>query len=327
MGEKFEQILDEYFSSLIDPETQQRLLISQLQQRNPGISQEELTIALQLQHQFPNVPIEDIITKSDEINHARQNPQSEPSSIVNISSKLGSGISNFIKGTSNAVRSAGSGSRRPSNANILNPINVPRVIQGTGMDYITNFILDKEGAHGSGLIPMDRRGNVLGQSGVTVAGGLDLGQHTVQGLIAMGHSPEIVQQWANAGFIGAKRGDAVAALNRARQAGNIPQLNPDQIRAINNITINQYTNTARRNIGEEHWEKLNDSQRAAVTSMAYHRGHVNANVIKHIQTGNYGAAADWWQHENRRDGGSMNHRGYAGFENRARQEGSALRGG
>ena len=88
----------------------------------------------------------------------------------------------------------------------------------TGFDTLThsvdwNFIRDLEGRKLKGYVPMDKAGNVFGQSGVTVGTGFDIGQRSLGELKAMGLPQELVAKLTP--YVGKKKASAVQALKIA----------------------------------------------------------------------------------------------------------------
>jgi len=76
-------------------------------------------------------------------------------------------------------------------------------------DYIKHFLGLKEGFEASGYVPCSK-GVPLGESGVTIGKGVDLGQQTPCGLLAMGVTPDIVEKLRP--YFGAKKMAAVNLL-------------------------------------------------------------------------------------------------------------------
>lgn len=73
-----------------------------------------------------------------------------------------------------------------------------------------DFIKELEGFELEGYVPRDKKGEVLGHSGVTIASGFDLGQHSINDLVGMGFSDEMCNKLCH--YLGKKRGEAVKLL-------------------------------------------------------------------------------------------------------------------
>lgn len=63
----------------------------------------------------------------------------------------------------------------------------------TDNKIVWSFIDANEGSSNQGYVPCDEKGNVIGNSGCTVACGFDLGQLTATGIIAYQFSPELLK--------------------------------------------------------------------------------------------------------------------------------------
>ena len=83
-----------------------------------------------------------------------------------------------------------------------------------------DFIKDQEGFETSGYVPKDREGNILGQSGVTIASGFDLGQRNINDL--KGLPEELIAKLSDyVGLKGEAADNAAKKLNITKEEGEI----------------------------------------------------------------------------------------------------------
>ena len=146
-------------------------------------------------------------------------------------------------------------------------------------DYISAFLCRMEGVFTTAYIPCRRRnftgtnsleacGPVLGASGVTIAAGLDLGQHTARELAAMGLDSALLARFAP--YLGLKKAAAVAAL-----AAQPMRISREECRAVNEALHRTYVDrTAARfardgggELGALPWQV-----QAVATSLMLHLG-------------------------------------------------------
>ena len=81
--------------------------------------------------------------------------------------------------------------------------------QAPGLSIDNSFLEKVEGFETSGYVPQ-QNGEAMGQSGVTIASGLDLGQHDQQGLRKMGLPEGTIAKLTP--YLGKKKGEAIELL-------------------------------------------------------------------------------------------------------------------
>ncbi len=112
------------------------------------------------------------------------------------------------------------------------------------LDFITEILRRFEGRPATrGYLPV-HRGRVMGNSGVTVGTGVDLGQQSKPGLEGMGVPPELVSCLLP--YLGKKREEARAFL-----AANPLQLDEADVRALDSAVIRHYVNRLERRFNRE----------------------------------------------------------------------------
>lgn len=137
-----------------------------------------------------------------------------------------------------------------------------------------HFIEELEGAVvTAGYVPRDGDGNVLGNSGVTIASGVDLGQRSVGALWGMGLDPSLTAcLCAYATLTGEAAARALNALPL--------QLEDDQARAIDQVLREGFEDTvqdrwdraAQTQPESVRWDDLTDRQQTVVMSVAWQYG-------------------------------------------------------
>lgn len=91
------------------------------------------------------------------------------------------------------------------------PVVQPKTKAEIG-DIDFQFIQKQEGFETKGYVPRDSTGNILGASGVTIGGGVDLGQWTPDQLIRMGVDQQVVDKLRP--YIGLKKDKAYSFLRK-----------------------------------------------------------------------------------------------------------------
>lgn len=189
-------------------------------------------------------------------------------------------------------------------------------------DYVSAFLCRMEGVFRTAYIPcrrrnftgLDRRedcGPVLGVSGVTIAAGLDLGQHTARELAAMGLDAALLARLAP--YLGLKKEDAVAAL-----AARPLTITHEECRAVNETLHRTYTDrTAARYArdGGGDFAALPWQAQAVASSLMLHLGTPPRYPVTwgHLLAHDWSAAA----HELET--------GFSRYRNRRREEAALLR--
>jgi hypothetical protein len=137
--------------------------------------------------------------------------------------------------------------------------------------------------------------NEKNRSGLTVGAGLDLGQHSKEGLLKMGVPASVVEKADKAGWIGLNAANVIdpetgkPAANRARAKqllsakvaeqkanGTFPEFTPEEVAAFTKPVYKNYEKAAKSQYegtyGEGSWNKLNQNVRAVLSTEKYHRG-------------------------------------------------------
>ena len=135
-----------------------------------------------------------------------------------------------------------------------------------------------------GYIPRDKSGAVLGQSGVTIGTGVDLGQQTREGLIAMGVPVSIVQKFLP--YLGRKKDAAAQSL-----ATRPLELSREEVAILDERVAFKYISDTEwrfdRNAAHKFADRPREVQAVAV-SLEYQLGPMAAAVyVMPIALGNY----------------------------------------
>ena len=189
-------------------------------------------------------------------------------------------------------------------------------------DYVSAFLCRMEGVFCTAYVPCRRRnftgrncredcGPVLGVSGVTIAAGLDLGQHTARELAAMGLESALLARFAP--FLGLKKEAAAAAL-----AASPLTISREECRAVNEALHRTYTDRtaarfARDSDGD--FAALPWQAQAVATSLMLHLG----TPPRYPVTWRHLLAHDW------PDAAHELETGFSRYQNRRREEAALLR--
>ena len=196
-------------------------------------------------------------------------------------------------------------------------------------DFISAFLTRMEERYCVAYIPCRRKnfdghgnaadcGEPVGQSGVTIGAGLDLGQQVEADLRRMGLDQTIIDLFAP--YLGKKRQDAVAALGNAPLA-----INESQCDAVNRAVHGDYIRRAAdlydRNTESHSFAEQPQEAQAVIVSLFYQlgspkpsNGHAGYPVLYgHLCRGDWRAAAHELQ------------TGFRNYVYRRRQEGELLR--
>jgi hypothetical protein len=122
-------------------------------------------------------------------------------------------------------------------------------------------------------------------SGVTVAAGMDLGQHTKKELLSWGMDPELVDRFDKAGYIGKKGAAAWDVLQR-----NPMTLSQEEVDHVNNVALDASRAKAERLVntyaGPGVWESLTPKQQIGLTSSA-HNGTLMGTTAGLLKNGRW----------------------------------------
>ena len=195
-------------------------------------------------------------------------------------------------------------------------------------DFISAFLTRMEERHCVAYIPCRRKnfdghgkaadcGEPVGQSGVTIGAGLDLGQQSEADLRRMGLERKLIDLFRP--YLGKKRQDAVAALGNAPLA-----INESQCDAVNRAVHGDYIRRAAdlydRNTESRSFAEQPREAQAVIVSLFYQlgsplpaNGHAGYPVLYgHLCRGDWRAAV----HELKT--------GFRNYVHRRRQEGELL---
>ncbi len=141
------------------------------------------------------------------------------------------------------------------------------------------FIRSLEGTRLEGYVPMNK-GLPLGQSGVTIASGFDIGQRSDRDLRILGLSTNLIAKFQP--YLGLKKWDAYNALKKTPL--HITQAECDE---INNIVFNAKVRGIIDEVGETTWKKLGRSLRTVLASVQFQYGDAKTrtpNFFKAVMT-------------------------------------------
>ena len=93
----------------------------------------------------------------------------------------------------------------------------------------------------TGYVPIDKDGNAIGQSGVTIGIGVDLGQQSASGLAAMGVSPDLIDTLSP--YLGLKGDAAIDALD-----SNPLRIKTAQANQLNSAVMSSYVQAGSNSI-------------------------------------------------------------------------------
>lgn len=149
------------------------------------------------------------------------------------------------------------------------------IIMQKGKDTMSNlpsvdwdFINTLEGSSSKGYVPKDAKGNIFGQSGVTIGSGVDLGQHSEEDFKKMGVDPDLIQKLSP--YFGKKK---QAALNFL--SSNPLRLSDSELNHLNTKVKEhslQSLITRFNNDSKVPFDKLTDKQRTVVASLSFQYG-------------------------------------------------------
>jgi len=127
-----------------------------------------------------------------------------------------------------------------------------------------DFIKDQEGFETSGYVPKDREGNILGQSGVTIASGFDLGQRNINDL--KGLPEELIAKLSDyVGLKGEAADNAAKKLNITKEEGEIINQFAKQ-KALNKLASDWEAKTG------QDFNLLPENKATAIASVAFQYG-------------------------------------------------------
>lgn len=149
----------------------------------------------------------------------------------------------------------------------LSLTTLPPLTDATIGDHIdTDFICQQEGYSLQGYVPL-LKGVPLGQSGVTVACGFDLGQRTYQDLLSLGLPQPLIAKLKP--YVKLKKWDAYNLVKKTPLT-----LTDQEVADINKIVFTQEVRGIIDLVGEDRWEKLGRSMRTVLTSVQFQYGDV-----------------------------------------------------
>lgn len=150
----------------------------------------------------------------------------------------------------------------------------------TESQLLKNILLALEGNEYNFKVPT-KDGKVIGQSGITIGKGFDLGAQDEARLKKMGIPESIVNKIASSGYLGLKGEDAVNALNK----GTL-KLSAEEVDEINSLAIpfykNEFEAVLKKQTGLDAQKDLTLNQRIALTSAYFNLG--NGLFYKNVET-------------------------------------------
>jgi len=169
------------------------------------------------------------------------------------------------------------------------------------------------GVLAKGYVPT-QKGKAIGQSGVTIANGLDLGQRkNLNDLKANGLSPATAAKLS--GYLGLKKDAAINALKS--KPLSLSKAEAAEVAAATSKTYDKHMANSFNKMGATKFDSLPRNVQTALASMGHQYGSFQANsqtaaVAKAAQRGDYAAAAKALE--------SM-----TGYSNRRKAEASLMR--
>jgi len=157
----------------------------------------------------------------------------------------------------------------------------------SGIDW--DFIGALEGRRLKGYVPTDKTGNVFGQSGVTIGTGFDLGQRSVNDLLSLGASDDLISKLKP--YLGKKKKAAVLAIQQKPL-----RLSNDEVDFLDKAAkkqtldslINSYNKTSKVK-----FEDLKPEQQTILASVAFQYGDLQKrtpNFWKSVTSGDWNKA-------------------------------------
>ena len=150
----------------------------------------------------------------------------------------------------------------------------------TESQLLKYILLALEGNKYDFKVPKEN-GKVMGQSGITIGKGFDLGAQDEARLKKMGMPESIVNKIASSGYLGLKGEDAVNALNK----GTL-KLSAEEVDEINSLAIpfykNEFEAVLKKQTGLDAQKDLTLNQRIALTSAYFNLG--NGLFYKNVET-------------------------------------------
>lgn len=150
----------------------------------------------------------------------------------------------------------------------------------TESQLLKYILLALEGNEYNPKVPT-KDGKVIGQSGITIGKGFDLGAQDEARLKKMGIPEPIVKKIVSSGYLGLKGEDAVNALNK----GTL-KLSAEEVDEINSLTIpfykNEFEAALKKQTGLDAQKDLTLNQRIALTSAYFNLG--NGLFYKNVET-------------------------------------------
>lgn len=133
-----------------------------------------------------------------------------------------------------------------------------------------DFIRKLEGFETSGYIPKDKKGNILGQSGVTIGSGIDLGQWTEKQLLDMGVDFSVIAKLKP--YLGKKKDAADKLLQQQPlQLGSSEA--EDLTEAVKQHFANKVSDWYDKNNNKNNrFSSLPDGVQTAITSVSFQYG-------------------------------------------------------
>jgi len=151
------------------------------------------------------------------------------------------------------------------------------------------FIQTLEGTRAKAYVPMNAAGIVIGQSGVTVGSGFDIGQWSYDGIVRLGLPLSLLKRLVP--YIGLKRQAAVAKLREIPLTLSLAEV------ALIDSVVQRYKEALAeaewaKGKPSTPWSKLTDTQQTVVASVLFQYGSPKRfpNFWRVVQSGDWNRA-------------------------------------
>lgn len=142
----------------------------------------------------------------------------------------------------------------------------------TENQMLTDVLFGLEGNEYDFYVPKNKEGTAIGESGITIGKGFDLGAQNEKSLRNMGIPEPLIKKLVDSGYLGKKKDDAIKALNE----GSL-KLSGEEVDQINSAAIPYYTRqfeaALKKNTGLDAQTDLTTNQRIALTSAYFNLGN------------------------------------------------------
>lgn len=134
-----------------------------------------------------------------------------------------------------------------------------------------NLIKSLEGNVLIGYVPSDKNGTPIGQSGVTVGAGFDIGQHSIKELHEIGFSDTLITKLSP--YCGLKKWNAVTAIHHKPLI-----VTSEEADTINSLVSVSKVRGIINEVGEDVWDKMNLGLRTVLASVNFQYGDAKSKT-------------------------------------------------